>query len=179
MDIELIKQCADERLTPAIVEKFVEAVGAEPLSVKVTIDGKAVLLPKIENTIQAADVVAAYVGKADVRFGMTQIPAGIEPVIAASIDETLFEQCKNLSVGTEIFAGIYDALAEDWPGDVSGRLEAAVQAYGSGPLKPAAKPTARESSKSAVSQDDNPHSAGTRIDLGSLGQLDPKSMESE
>jgi len=51
MDIELIKQCADDRLTPTIVEKFVTAVGAEPLSVEVTIDGKTVLLPKIENAI--------------------------------------------------------------------------------------------------------------------------------
>ena len=177
MDIELIKQCADDRLTPAIVEQFIEAVGAEPLSVKVTIDGKAVLLPKIESTIQAADVVAAYVGKADVRFGITLVPAGIEPVTAAAIDETLFEPCKNLSVGTEIFAGIYAALGDNGPGDADGRFEAAIAAYGSGNDRPAAKPATKELAKPSVMQSESPHLAGTRIDIGGLGQ--PKLSDPE
>ncbi|MGE0281107.1 MAG: hypothetical protein AB7P20_10935 [Rhizobiaceae bacterium] len=150
MDIELIEQCADDRLTPAVVEQFIEAVGAEPLSVKVTIDGKAVLLPKIENTIQAADIVATYFGKADVRFGITQVPAGVEPVTVAAIDETLFEPCKNLSIGTEIFAGIYDALGDDWSGDDDGRFGAAIAAYGSGNDRPAVKPTTKEVAKPSV-----------------------------
>lgn len=50
MDIDLIKQCADDRLAPAVIELFVDAVEAEPLSVKVTTNGKAVLLlttPKV------------------------------------------------------------------------------------------------------------------------------------
>lgn len=179
MDIELIKQCADERLTPAIVEKFVATVGAEPLSVKVTIDGKAVLLPKIENTIQAADIVATYVGKADVRFGITQAPAGVEPVTAAAIDETIFEPCKNLSIGTEIFAGIFEALGDDWPGDAADPFEAAIAAYGSGNDRPAVKPTTKEVAKPSVTQSESPHLAGTRIDIGGIGQPEAGDPETD
>jgi hypothetical protein len=179
MDIELIKQCADERLTPAIVEKFVSAVGAEPLSVKVTIDSKAVLLPKIENTIQAADLVAAYVGKADVRFGITQVPAGVEPVTVAAVDETLFEPCKNLSIGTEIFAGIYDALGDPWSGDDDGRFGAAIAAYGSGNDRPPVKPATKEVVKPSAAPRESPHLAGTRIDIGGLGQPKPVNPEAD
>lgn len=106
MDTDLIKQCADDRLAPAIVEKFVEAVETDPLSVKVTVDGKAVLLPRIENAIQAADVLANHVGKAEIRFGVVQASAA--DFRLAEIGEYLFDPCTNLQIGSKQFAEIYE-----------------------------------------------------------------------
>lgn len=163
MEIDLIKQCADDRLTPAVIELFVDAVEAEPLSVKVTINGKAVLLPKIENAIQAADVLATHLGKAEIRFGVAQVStAGFRPV---EIGEYLFDPCTNLQIGSKQFAETYEKIG-DGTTDETERFAAAIDVY----LGPAQSVVADDTKSRDLAQKQkvetvDPNSAGTRVDL--------------
>ncbi len=114
MDIELVRQCADDSLKPEIVERFVEAIGVEsPLAVTVTTGGKAVLIPAARTPAQAVDVIRLHVGKAIVRVGLTQYPAGVGAGDASQLTERLVDPCENIKLGTALFAKIY-RIVTNW-----------------------------------------------------------------
>jgi len=89
-------------------------------------------------------------------------------VTATAIDETLFEPCKNLSIGTEIFASIYEARGHDWVGDADGWFEAAIETYDERSAQSANTQAPNAPAKFPATEANDPHFAGTPIDLDSL-----------
>jgi hypothetical protein len=107
IDAALIQKCADPSLTVAVVEQFLTAAGAEdPLSLAIKSDGRLLLVPKPRTSDEALGLVRKYVGKAGVRVGITQLPAGLGVTEAARLDVSLFDACANLETGTAMFAKI-------------------------------------------------------------------------
>ncbi|TCL66350.1 TraH family protein [Rhizobium sp. BK251] len=107
IDAVLIERCADPSLTPAIVEQFVTVAGAEdPLALTIKSDGRLVLIPKLQTPDEAFAVLRKYLGKAGVRVGITQLPAGIGVTDDSQVDASLFIACTNLKTGTAMFAKV-------------------------------------------------------------------------
>lgn len=107
VDAALLKTCSDPALSPAIVEQFVQAAGSDdPLAITVKIGGRLLVVPKPQSPEEALDLVRQHVGKASVRVGITQMPAGIGITAASQLDLRLFDACKNLEKGTAMFAKV-------------------------------------------------------------------------
>jgi hypothetical protein len=107
IDATLIKKCADPSLTPAIVEQFVAAAGSEdPLAITVMSGGRLVLVPKAKTPEDVLDILKQHVGKASVRVGITQFPAGVGITDINQLDIGLADPCENLKRGTALFAKI-------------------------------------------------------------------------
>lgn len=107
MDAALIARCADPSLPPAIVEQFISAVGSDdPLAITVKADGRLVLIPKPRSPDEAMGVVKNYVGRAIVRVGITQFPAGVGIGDPSQLQPDMFDACANLRTGTGIFAKV-------------------------------------------------------------------------
>src|SRR6185437_279482 len=78
IDAATIHQCADPGLKPAIVEKFIRAVGApDPLAVTIRTGNRVILVAPPKAPDDAMELVRRYVGQAMVRVGVTQYPAGL------------------------------------------------------------------------------------------------------
>lgn len=117
MDIALIKECADPSLRPAIVEKFVEAAGSpDPLTITVNSGGRLILVPKATTADSATEIIRQNVGRAVVRVGLTQFPAGVVLKEAYELKSDLVEPCANLRMGTLMFAKILRIVAK-WYGN--------------------------------------------------------------
>lgn len=107
LDVALIEKCADPSLTPAIVEQFVAAAGSDdPLAITVKSGGRLVLVPKPQSPEAALEIMREHVGKANVRVGLTQYPAGIGITDIAQLDAALVDPCENLKRGTALFAKV-------------------------------------------------------------------------
>lgn len=107
MDAAFIAKCADPNLAPAIVERFVAAVGSQdPLAVSVQSGGHLVLVPKPRSPDEALEVVRSNVGRAVVRVGITQFPAGIDVADVSQLQIGIFDACENLQRGTALFAKV-------------------------------------------------------------------------
>lgn len=107
MDAAFIAKCADPNLVPAIVERFVAAVGSDdPFAVTVKSGGRLVLITKPRSADEALDVARAYVGQAVVRVGITQFPAGVGVADASQLQSGIFDVCENLRTGTGMFAKV-------------------------------------------------------------------------
>jgi len=133
MDVELVRQCADGSLKPEIVERFVETIGVEsPLAVTVTIDGNAVLIPAARNPAEAVATVRRHVGKAIVRVGLTQYPAGVGAEDASAINARLVDPSENIRLGTALFAKIYRIVTNWYGGFMPEAFDDSVAAYRSG-----------------------------------------------
>ncbi|CCM80104.1 MULTISPECIES: TraH family protein [Rhizobium] len=117
LDAALIKDCADPSLKPAIVEQFVTAAAsADPLAVTVRSGGRLILVPKARSPDEAMDIVRQYAGKAVVRVGLTQFPAGVGVKDPADLKPDLVDACQNLRMGTVMFAKIMRIVAK-WYGN--------------------------------------------------------------
>jgi hypothetical protein len=117
LDAAIIEKCADPSLTPAIVEKFVQAAGSpDPLAVTVQSGNRVILVPKAKSPDEAMDIVRRFVGQAVVRVGVTQFPAGVGIKDASELKPALVDACENLRLGTRMFAKILRIVAK-WYGD--------------------------------------------------------------
>ncbi|KQT04608.1 conjugal transfer protein TraH [Rhizobium sp. Leaf391] len=117
LDAALIQQCADPSLKPAIVEQFVEAAGApDPLTVTVKSGSRVFLVPKPKNADEALTIIRENVGRAVVRVGLTQFPAGVGVKDASELKTDLVDACANLRMGTRMFAKILRIVAK-WYGN--------------------------------------------------------------
>ncbi|MCQ4632723.1 conjugal transfer protein TraH [Shinella sp. CPCC 100929] len=117
LDAALIQQCADPSLKPVIVEQFVQSVGStDPLAVTVKSGGRLILVPKPQYAEEALALIRDNVGKAVVRVGLTQFPAGIGVKEASEIKADLVEPCENLRIGTRMFAKVLRIVAK-WYGN--------------------------------------------------------------
>ncbi|MCD2175102.1 TraH family protein [Rhizobium sp. C4] len=107
IDLALIEKCADPSLTPAIVEQFVASAGSDdPLAVSVKIGGRLVLIPRPTDPATALEAIRGYAGKASVRVGITQYPAGVGISERSQLTPDIFDACTNLRMGTALFAKV-------------------------------------------------------------------------
>ncbi|MDM9646348.1 TraH family protein [Rhizobium sp. S163] len=117
LDAALIKECSDRSLKPAIVEQFINAAGSkDPLAVTVKAGSRLILFPKPKTAEEALGIIRENVGHAVVRVGLTQLPAGVGLNDPAQLQSDLVDPCKNLKVGTAMFAKVLRIVAK-WYGN--------------------------------------------------------------
>lgn len=108
IDADLIQKCADPSLKPAIIEKFIQAGGSpDPLAVVVRSGDRLILVPPAKTPDEALQLVRTHVGRAVVRVGITQYPAGVGIKDPSEISPDLFDACKNIKVGTAMFSKVW------------------------------------------------------------------------
>ncbi len=197
LDAALIQQCADKTLKPAIVEKFIATAGSEnPLAITVRAGGRVVLVPTPKSPDEAFELVRHYVGQAVVRVGITQYPAGVGVTDASQLTADLVDACKNIRMGTALFAKVYRIVVKWYGVENDNAFEDATIAWRTGTFEdisvfsaPDPGPTAAAPQRSndgaprerpanpsvdrQLSESD-PNRAGIRIDLSGIGGVKPK-----
>lgn len=198
IDAALIQQCADPALKPAIVERFIAEVGnPDPLTVTVWSGDRVVLVPKPATTDDALDLVRQYVGKAVVRVGITQYPAGFGIKDPSELKPELVDACENIHMGTALFGKVYRIVTKWYGNAVDEAFDDAIYAWKTGyfegkavfsepdpgdvklatPAVQAPDDSASEDSSDGLSDaapagehpvDTNPNAAGIRIDLSAI-----------
>ena len=133
VDAALIQKCADPGLKPAIVEKFVATAGAtDPLAITVRAGGRVVLVPPPKSSDEALALVRRYVGQAVVRVGITQYPAGVGVTDASQLTGDLVDACKNIRMGTALFAKVYRIVVKWYGVENDNAFEDAIIAWRTG-----------------------------------------------
>ncbi|MGA0565310.1 TraH family protein [Ancylobacter sp. VNQ12] len=133
IDAALIQKCADPSLKPAIVERFIAAAGSsDPLSMTVRSGDRVVLVAPAKTPKEAMALARQYVGKAAVRAGITQYPAGLGVTDVAELKPGLFEACANISMGTVLFAKVYRIVTKWYGTPTDEAFDDAIDAWKSG-----------------------------------------------
>lgn len=133
IDAELIQMCADPRLKVEIVQQFVaEMNAADHLTVHVSQGDRTILVPKPENIEQAIATTREWVGKATVRVGVTQYPAGLGITDPTAISHELFDSCENLRMGTELFGKVLRVVTKWYGAPAEPAFDDAIHAYRTG-----------------------------------------------
>ncbi len=137
IDIDLIQQCADPRLEIAVVQQFVAEISApDHLAIRVFQGDKMILVPAPKSAEQVVKTTRQWVGKANVRVGLTQFPAGLGATDPSEIGLELFDTCENLRLGTELFGKVFRIVGDrERGGDDASEFQTAVQAYFTGWLR--------------------------------------------
>ena len=199
IDPELIQMCADPRLEVEIVQQFVaEMNAADHLTLNIWEEGRAILVSKPETIDQAVLTTQDWLGKADVRVGLTQYPAGYGISEANQVAHDLFDTCANLSLGTTLFGKVLRVVSERLDGPAGTLFEETITAYRSGwfegeqvfyavdPMDAFASPerssaqvergageTSQVEAEAVISEppvsDLDPNAASMRIDLSGIG----------
>ncbi|WP_338825411.1 TraH family protein (plasmid) [Bradyrhizobium septentrionale] len=203
VDADLVQKCADPTLKPAIVEKFLHAAGApDPLAVMVRSGDRIILLPPVKTPEEALELARSHIGRAVVRVGITQYPAGLGVKDPSEMSPDLFDACKNIRAGTALFGKVW-RIVWKWYGNptddsvMSQMFDDAVEAWTRGqfegtavftapdpggpkPPEPkreeASQPAAAAPSPSPSPQEPapgDPHKSGIRIDLSGIGGRAP------
>lgn len=201
VDAALVQSCADPSLKPAIIEQFLKAAGSpNPLAVTVRNGTSVILVSPPKTPDDALTLARKYVGKAIVRVGITQYPAGLGINDPSQLSPDLFDACKNLKIGTGLFGKVW-RIVWKWYGNPTDDnlmpevFRDAVDAWNSGtfegksvfsepdPGEPKEAQRRREEASEAspdvpapsakVSSPDDPNKAGTRIDLSGIGGRKP------
>ncbi|CAH1660854.1 TraH family protein [Chelatococcus asaccharovorans] len=198
VDAALVQACADSGLKPAIVEKFIEQAGSpDPLAITVRSGTRVILVPRPSSPDAAMELVRQYAGKAIVRVGVTQYPAGLGMSDVAELKPDLLDACANVRMGTSLFAKVYRIVTK-WYG--SARNEAfddAIDAWKSGyfegiyvftepdpgeanlavPHSSAGDSKSHEGAADPPTprrgSDSDPNKADTRVDLSKIGGRSP------
>ncbi|RTM09647.1 MAG: conjugal transfer protein TraH [Hyphomicrobiales bacterium] len=201
IDAALLQKCADPDLKPAIVERFIaEAGSTDPLAVTVRSGDRVVLVPKPASSDDAMALMRQYVGKAVVRVGITQYPAGLGIADPSELKPDLVDPCENIRMGTALFGKVYRVVTKWYGNAVDEAFDDAIYAWKTGYFdgRPVffetdpsdvelAAPAARSSESEGegpadigpvapgddLEVDGNPNSAGIRIDLSAIGGRAP------
>lgn len=199
IDAELIQQCADPNLKVEIVQKFIEeAGGADHLTVTVRAGERIILVPKPTTEDEAMQLIQQNLGQSIVRVGVTQYPAGLGIQDVSELCPDLLDSCKNIGMGTALFAKVYRIVTKWYGVPAQEALEDAIFAYKTGWFEgkqvfyqsdPAetelAEPQPAERGGEATEQgevtatddsspseprffEDDPNKAGIRIDLSGI-----------
>lgn len=116
-DADFLRTCADSSLKPAIVEQFVKQAGSpDPLAVTVRSGKRVILVPPVKTPEQALAVIREHVGKAVVRVGVTQYPAGIGVRDVSELTPALVDPCENIRMGTALFGKVWRIVLK-WYGN--------------------------------------------------------------
>ncbi|MFK4485052.1 TraH family protein [Bradyrhizobium sp. USDA 336] len=133
IDAATIHQCADSGLKPAIVEKFIRAVGApDPLAVTVRTGNRVVLVTPPKTADDAMELVRRYVGQAMVRVGVTQYPVGLGVTDVAELKPDLVDACANIRMGTALFGKVYRIVTKWYGAPVDEAFGDAIDAWKTG-----------------------------------------------
>ena len=136
IDVDLIEQCADPRLEVAIVQQFVAEMNApDHLTIRVFQGENLILVPAPKTAEQAVESTRQWVGKANVRVGLTQYPAGLDITDPSGIGLELFDTCENLRLGTELFGKVLRVVGERHGDAEASEFQTAVKAYFTGWLE--------------------------------------------
>jgi hypothetical protein len=196
VDAAMIQQCADPGLKPAIIEKFIATAGSDnPLAITVRAGGRVVLVPPPNSPDDALERVRRYVGQAVVRVGITQYPAGVGITDASQLTVDLVDACKNIRMGSALFAKVYRIVAKWYGVENDNAFEDAIIAWQTGTFEDVAVFSAPDPGPTAVvppRPDDaaprerlpkpsgdhqvpesDPNRAGIRIDLSGIGRVKP------
>jgi hypothetical protein len=116
IDAVTIHQCADPGLKPAIVEKFIKAVGSpNPLAVTIRAGSRAILVSPPHSPDEAMELIRRHLGQAMIRVGVTQYPAGFGVTDVAELKPDLLDACANIKMGTALFGKVYRIVVK-WYG---------------------------------------------------------------
>jgi hypothetical protein len=130
IDAALIQQCADPGLKPAIVEKFIaEAGSTDALAVTVRVGDRVVLEPTPRRTDEAMTLIRQHLGKAVVRVGVTQYPAGLGVADVAELEPDLLDACANIRMGTRLFGKVYRIVTKWYGNTVDEAFDDAIYAW--------------------------------------------------
>lgn len=199
IEAALIEKCADPTLKPAIVQRFIAEAGSpDALAVTVRSGDRVVLVPKPNTTDEAMALMHQYVGKAIVRVGITQYPAGIGISNLSELKPDLVDACENIRMGTALFGKVYRIVTERYGNAVDEAFDDAVHAWRTGYFEGKAIFTEPDPGKGAVAIPDedqpegkveaatvatdsnmnagdagDPNSSGIRIDLSGIGVRSP------
>lgn len=133
IDAALIEKCADHTLKPAIVERFIaEAGSSDSLAVTVRSGDRVVLVPKPTTPEEAMALMHQYVGKAIVRVGITQYPAGVGISDPSELKQNLIDACENIRMGTALFGKVYRIVTKWYGNAVDEVFDDAIYAWRSG-----------------------------------------------
>lgn len=199
-DADLVRQCTDPSLTPAIVETFLKTVGStDPLNVTVRSGSRVVLVPTATTPGEALATIRAHVGRDVVRVGVTQYPVGIGIKDPSEVSPDLLEACSNLRQGTALFGKVW-RIVLNWYGNPTDEsvmpqvLDDAIEAWQTGRFEGTAVFTAPEPGPAAIRKVEHgdmqptagvpsrtlpgtsvtpPNEAGIRVDLLSVGERGP------
>jgi hypothetical protein len=199
VDVALIQQCADPGLKPAIVEKFIAKAGSpDPLAVTVRSGNRVVLVPRPGTPEEAMALVQEHVGKAVVRVGITQYPAGLGVADVSELKPDLVDACANIRMGTKLFAKVYRIVTKWYGNAVDEAFDDAIDAWKTGNFEgkavfsepdpgdmKLAVPVPAEADRNEAATPEpvrparpeslDPNKAGIRIDLSGIGGSRPKS----
>lgn len=133
IDVALIQKCADPALKPAIVERFIAKAGSsDPLTVTVRAGDRVVLVPRSASPDDALALMRQYVGKAVVRVGITQYPAGLGIADPSELKPDLVDACENIRMGTALFGKVYRIVTKWYGNAVDEAFDDAVYAWKTG-----------------------------------------------
>ena len=193
VDAALIQQCADPGLKPAIVEKFIATAGSpDPLAVTVRSGQRVVLVPRPGTAEEAMALVRQHVGKAVVRVGVTQYPAGLGVSDVSELKPDLVDACANIRIGTKLFAKVYRIVTKWYGNAVDEAFGDAIDAWKTGSFEGSAifsepdpgdvklaVPAPADADRSEAAPTEaagpvrpepvDPNKAGIRIDLSGIG----------
>lgn len=199
VDVALIQQCADPGPKPAIVEKFIAKAGSpDPLAVTVRSGNRVVLVPRPSTPDEAMALVQQHVGKAVVRVGITQYPAGLGITDVSELKPDLVDACANIRMGTKLFAKVYRIVTKWYGNAVDEAFDDAIDAWKTGNFEgkavfsepdpgdvKLAVPVPAEAYRNEAAIPEpvrpdrpepvDPNKAGIRIDLSGIGGSRPKS----
>lgn len=199
IDAVLIQQCADPSLKPAIVERFIAVAGStDPLAITVRSGDRVVLIPKPTTPDEAMALVREHLGKAVVRVGITQYPAGLGAKEVSELQLDLVDACENIRIGTALFGKVYRIVTAWYRAEPDEAFEDAILAWQSGHFEGKAvftepdpgegmsadpverQPEAEAETPVAATEPDtddghaaDPNKAGIRIDLSGIGRRAP------
>ena len=133
IDADLIKECADPRLSVGIVQMFVEEIAAPDANfITLKSGSKTYAIPRPKTADEALKIAKEYVGSAVVRVGVTQYPAGIGVQSPNDLSVNLFDPCENLRMGTAMFSKVYRMATKFYGGPRPEAFEDAMISYASG-----------------------------------------------
>ncbi|MFH0302480.1 TraH family protein [Bradyrhizobium sp. 31Argb] len=133
IDAATIHQCADPGVKPAIVEKFIRAVGApDPLAVTVRTGNRVILVTPPKTADDAMELVRHYVGQAMIRIGVTQYPAGLGITDLSELKPDLVDACANIRMGTALFGKVYRIVTKWYGAQVDEAFGDAIDAWKTG-----------------------------------------------
>lgn len=186
IDAATIHHCADPALKPAIVEKFIRAVGSsDPLTVTIRAGNRVVLVSPPKTPDQAMALIRRYVGQAMVRVGVTQYPAGLGVTDVVELKPDLVNACANIKMGTALFGKVYRIVVKWYGAPADQAFGDAIEAWKTGyfdgryvfdQLDPGSTPARKDApgdSDQPVNVDDAPKPA-TSADSGAQPAKEPE-----
>lgn len=133
IDAATIHQCADPGLKPAIVEKFIKAVGSpDPLAVTIRAGSRAILVSPPKRPDEAMELIRRYLGQAMIRVGVTQYPAGFGILDAGELKPDLVDACVNIKMGTALFGKVYRIVVKWYGTSADQAFSDAIEAWRTG-----------------------------------------------